>query len=89
MNRRDRVEGLLLGCAVGDSVGLPAEGLSKTNIHRRWNGVWKQRLLFGRGMISDDTEHTLIVAECLVRSKGDVELFRQMLAWRQIGRAHV
>lgn len=76
----DRFEGLLLGCAVGDSIGLPAEGLSRERIRRRWKGIWKQRLVFGRGLISDDTEHTWMVAECIARCGGDVERFRKLLA---------
>jgi len=78
----DRIEGLLFGCAVGDSIGLPGEGLSKERIRRRWNGCWRQRLVLGRGMISDDTEHTMMVADCLTRCGGDVEVFRRMLAWK-------
>lgn len=81
MNRH-LLEGLLWGCAVGDSIGLPGEGMSKTRIRRRWKGVWKQRLLFGRGLVSDDTEHTWMVAECLFQSRGDVEEFKRLLAWK-------
>jgi ADP-ribosylglycohydrolase len=80
--RAEAILGLLIGCAVGDSIGLPAEGMSKTRIRRRWKGVWKQRLLFGHGLISDDTEHTWQVAECLLQSRGDVEKFRPLLAWK-------
>lgn len=54
---RQRFAGLLLGTAVGDALGLPAEGLSPEKIKRRWRGQWRMRLIFGRGMISDDTEH--------------------------------
>lgn len=78
----ERIDGLLWGCAVGDSIGLPAEGMSRVRIARRWKGGWSQRLLFGRGMISDDTEHTLMVAECLARCRGEVVEFRRLLAWQ-------
>lgn len=54
--------GVLLGTAVGDSLGLPAEGMSRQRIRARWGGVWRHRFLFGHGMVSDDTEHALIVA---------------------------
>lgn len=84
--RFDRIYGLLLGCAVGDSVGLPAEGMSRARIARRWNGEWRQRLLFGWGMLSDDTEHTLMTAVALASSAGEKdrfagELARQMRWW--------
>ncbi len=62
----DLFAGLLLGGAVGDALGLPAEGLSRRAIQRRWIGRWKMRLAFGYGMISDDTEHALMVATSLV-----------------------
>ena len=78
-----KVQGCLLGCAVGDSVGLPAEGLSRKRIARRgWSGKWKHRLVFGRGMLSDDTEHTLMVANALLDAEGEVERFRKSLARR-------
>lgn len=76
------LESVLLGTAVGDSLGLPAEGLSAQKIARRWPGPWRQRFLFGRGMVSDDTEHTVFVAQCLVQSRGEAADFQRRLAWR-------
>ena len=82
LDLRDRFQGVLVGTAVGDALGLPAEGLSKQRIARRWRGEWKHRLLFGRGMISDDTEHTLFVAQALLDHPSDVDGFRRSLAWK-------
>lgn len=79
---RDRFQGVLVGTAVGDALGLPAEGLSKQRIARRWPGAWRHRFLFGRGMISDDTEHTLFVAQALLQYPTDVDGFRRALAWK-------
>lgn len=73
---------ILLGTAVGDSVGLPAEGLSRATVARRWHGEWRQRLVFGRGMVSDDTEHTVFVAQCLHLHPENVEAFQKSLARR-------
>ena len=78
----DPLQGVLVGTAVGDALGLPAEGLSKQRIARRWHGQWRHRLFFGRGMISDDTEHTLFVAQALLRHPADVDGFRRTLAWK-------
>jgi len=39
-------------------------------------------LIFGRGMISDDTEQACMVAQALIVSGGDVEAFRQNLGWQ-------
>jgi ADP-ribosyl-[dinitrogen reductase] hydrolase len=76
---------VLLGTAVGDSLGLPAEGLSRRTIGRRWPGRWGHRLVFGRGMLSDDTEHTALVAECLRRSGASIEDFERGLSLRLRG----
>ncbi|RYD35828.1 MAG: ADP-ribosylglycohydrolase family protein, partial [Verrucomicrobiaceae bacterium] len=57
----------MLGTALGDSLGLPSEGMSRGRIARRWKGELQQRFLFGRGMLSDDTEHTIMVAQALLQ----------------------
>lgn len=77
-----RLENLLLGTAVGDSLGLPAEGLSAGRIARRWPGAWTQRFFCGRGMVSDDTEHTVFVAQCLASRPEDIMAFQRRLAWK-------
>jgi ADP-ribosylglycohydrolase len=74
--------GLLLGTAVGDALGLPAENLSLEKIRKRWAGQWRMRLLFGRGMVSDDTEHTLMVAQTLLAHPDDASRFQNALAWK-------
>ena len=78
----DAIVGCLLGCALGDSIGLPFEGVSARRIERLNPGPLTQRLLFGRGMLSDDTEHTCLVAQALIASGGDPDGFGRNLAWR-------
>lgn len=89
MNSRDSYEfrriafaGVILGTAVGDALGLPAENLSPERIRRRWKGVWRMRLVFRRGMISDDTEHTLMVAQALLAHPRDATAFQRALGWK-------
>ncbi len=77
----NRMCGLLIGAAVGDALGLPAEGLSRRRIRRRYKGQWRHRLVFGRGMISDDTEHIVFVAQSLVRHPDSPERFARRLGW--------
>jgi ADP-ribosylglycohydrolase len=77
-----RLRGVLLGVAVGDSLGLPAEGLSRRRAEKFFRGKWHQRFLFSHGMISDDTEHTVFVAECLLQHPDSVSEFRRLLAWK-------
>ena len=79
INTQQRWRGLLLGTAIGDSVGLPAEGISRRRNIKLFKQQWKQRLIFNYGMISDDTEHTIFVAQALLASH-DVEGFRKRLA---------
>ena len=81
-NRADAITGSLLGCALGDSIGLPFEGISAQRIGRLNPGPFRQRLVFGHGMISDDTEHSCMVAQSLIASGGDADLFGRNMAWR-------
>ncbi|MHB0956834.1 MAG: ADP-ribosylglycohydrolase family protein [Pirellulaceae bacterium] len=78
---RDRLIGILLGTAVGDALGLPAEGLGPGRRRRLFPGPWQHRFLLGRGMISDDTEHTLFVAQSLLKHPSDASAFQRTLAW--------
>ena len=77
-----RLAGVLLGTAVGDALGLPAEGLSPQKIAARWKGQWKYRFVAGRGMISDDTEHASMVAQSLLEDSINAEKFQSILAWK-------
>jgi ADP-ribosyl-[dinitrogen reductase] hydrolase len=76
------IVGTLLGTAVGDSMGLPYEGLSNHRQALLYPEPYQQRLMFGKGMISDDTEHTCFVAQALISSAGNVDKFRSDLAGR-------
>lgn len=71
--------GCLLGTAVGDALGLPYEGLAK---HKIKSPIDRHRFIFGRGMVSDDTEHTCMVAQSLIVSGGNEQIFAKALAWR-------
>lgn len=81
MNARS-LTGSILGTAIGDAIGLPYEGLSPRRAVRLLGAPERHRLMFGRGMVSDDTEHTCMVAQALIASGGDVELFTRQLARR-------
>jgi ADP-ribosylglycohydrolase len=70
----------LLGTALGDSLGLPSEGMSRSRIAKRWKGPLEQRFLFGRGMLSDDTEHSILASQSLLMCGGDPKIFQKRLA---------
>ena len=85
----DACVGCLLGTAVGDALGLPYEGLSGRRARRLFPDVTRHHLLFGHGMVSDDTEHTAFVAQALIRCHDDPAAFARHLArslrWWLIG----
>jgi ADP-ribosylglycohydrolase len=76
------IVGCLLGTAIGDALGLPYEGLSPRRARRLFGPPDRHRLLPGRGMVSDDTEHACMVAQSLVASAGDLEVFARALSRR-------
>lgn len=79
---RDAIIGCLLGTAVGDALGLPYEGISASRAPRLLGPPDRHRFFYGRGMISDDTEHTCLVAQSLIESDGDVGVFTKRFARR-------
>ncbi|MGE0710465.1 MAG: ADP-ribosylglycohydrolase family protein [Planctomycetota bacterium] len=84
-SRAERIEGALLGVAVGDALGLPREGLSPRRASRVFGDELRHALLPGRGMLSDDTEHTCMVGQALLSARGDAAAFGRSLAWRLRG----
>ena len=81
MTLQQRLRGIMLGTAVGDSLGLPAEGISRRRAQKLFPGRPRHRLLLATGMISDDTEHTLFVAQSLLAHPTSSEKFTRRLAW--------
>jgi ADP-ribosyl-[dinitrogen reductase] hydrolase len=85
--RRRRLEGCLLGTAVGDALGLPCEGLAPAVVARRFQPLDRFRLLGRTGFVSDDTEQTALILEALCGPDGAdddvvVRRFRRgLLAW--------
>ena len=81
-NLEKRLVGCLLGTAAGDAIGLPFEKLSRRRLAKLLGKPDRHRFLFGRGMISDDTENSCLVAESLIVSRGDVDSFTREFARR-------
>lgn len=80
MTTEDLITGCLLGTAVGDAVGLPCEGVSKRRQQKLFPHADGPNLFLNRRMVSDDTEHTGMVAQALIASAGDVDIFSRSLA---------
>ena len=67
----DRIRGCLLGGAVGDAVGAPAEFMTLAQIRQRYGpgGIDGMAFAYGRtGAFTDDTQMTLFTAEGLIRA---------------------
>jgi ADP-ribosyl-[dinitrogen reductase] hydrolase len=75
-----RFEGCLLGGMAGDALGLPREGLSPGRAARLFGPELSHRLLFRRGMASDDTEHACMTAQALLSDPADPARFARVLA---------
>ena len=80
--RCDNIVGCMLGTAIGDAMGLAYENISPLRARRMLGSPDSYRFLFGRGMISDDTEHTCIVAQSLIASEFKAERFGRELGRR-------
>ncbi|MCP3802103.1 ADP-ribosylglycohydrolase family protein [Allokutzneria sp. A3M-2-11 16] len=77
----DKARGALLGLAVGDALGAPAENLSRAEIAQRWGRV--EGFLSDDPVGTDDTEYAVFSALLLIEhgaalSPSDVEK-----AWRE------
>jgi|GEM_PF-6550759 len=72
----------LLGGALGDSIGLPFEGMGARRIAGLRKGRLAQSLVFGRGMVSDDTKHAVMTLLGMDAADGDVGRFARGLAGR-------
>lgn len=69
--KRRAITGCILGTAVGDAMGLACEGLSRRRQSRLFPALDGYRLLpFGKGMCSDDTEHTCMLVQSLIATAG-------------------
>jgi len=81
------IVGCILGTAVGDAMGLVYEGLSRQRQMRMFPEIEGYRFLFNKGMTSDDTEHTCMLAQALIES-GNYRIdrlekeFTSNFAWR-------
>ncbi|MCP4398404.1 MAG: ADP-ribosylglycohydrolase family protein [bacterium] len=82
MTREESIVGCLLGTAVGDALGLAYEGLSKQRQAKMFPDIGGYHFVLGKGMVSDDTEHSCMVAQALLVAAGDRDAFIRSLARR-------
>lgn len=81
-----QITGLLVGTAIGDAIGLPREGLSPKRAYKLFGGKLQHSLIVTPweriGLCSDDTEHAVIVGQCLLDMNCDADNFIKLLADR-------
>ncbi|MEQ8717761.1 MAG: ADP-ribosylglycohydrolase family protein [Acidimicrobiales bacterium] len=87
----DRYRGCLLAGAMGDALGRPVEGMPREEVVRPvsefkpWRG-WEQGPI---GTITDDTQLTMVVAECLLANGGRIDpadLAARFVEWLPVAR---
>ncbi|MDR2872860.1 MAG: ADP-ribosylglycohydrolase family protein [Xanthomonadaceae bacterium] len=78
-----RFEGLLVGMAVGDSLGLPCSGWSRQRVGRYVKKLSRHhRPVAAWGLCGDSTECAWMAALALLARADDASSFAETLAWR-------
>lgn len=81
--RQEHIHGLILGVALGESLGLARRGLSRRKALRRYGRTpLRFRFVPKRGVYSEYTRIMLVNAQGLLNCRSDVRLFRRAFAWR-------
>ncbi len=78
----DALAGCLVGTAIGDALGLVCEGLSRERQWLIYPDLEHYHFFLERGMVSDDTEHTCMVAQALISAPDDPQHFTHLMAWK-------
>ncbi|MCW5756847.1 MAG: ADP-ribosylglycohydrolase family protein [Phycisphaeraceae bacterium] len=82
MQEASALERFVMGAMVGDALGLPYERLGRGRVRALLGDrPLRHRMLFGRGLVSDDTEHTLMTMVAFHGANGDSDKFGSRLAW--------
>jgi ADP-ribosyl-[dinitrogen reductase] hydrolase len=78
--REESLYGALIGCAVGDALGIAYENLSPRRVLRLFPDPTRYHLLPSVGLISDDAEQAMMTLRALACSGGAPERFLTHLA---------
>lgn len=74
--------GCLVGTSIGDALGLAVEGLSRERQARMYPHLDGYHFFFGKGLVSDDSEHTFMLAQSLISSRQTPEQLQQRFGWK-------
>ncbi len=80
------LQGVLLGTALGDALGVPVDGLNSRQIARRFGEVRNFHFAAGMGFVSDDTEQTALLARAIAMNPDDAaacaeDFKKSLLGW--------
>ncbi|MGW0734604.1 ADP-ribosylglycohydrolase family protein [Streptomyces sp. NPDC002851] len=78
---RDRARGALLGLAVGDALGAPAENLKPSEIRRRWGRI--ESFVSEHPEGTDDTEYAIFSGLLLARHGSGLTVAHAEKAWHR------
>lgn len=78
----DALAGCLVGTAIGDALGMVCTGLARERQYLIYPDLEHYHFFLGRGMTSDDTEQTCMVAQALISAPDDPQQFTQVMAWK-------
>ncbi|MNU60510.1 ADP-ribosylglycohydrolase [compost metagenome] len=82
--RCERFTEFLRGVALGDSLGMLPENLDRQQVARMFGGQVTQKMPFGRGFVSDETEQALLTARAIMRAgetKPKQAMRGELFAW--------
>jgi ADP-ribosyl-[dinitrogen reductase] hydrolase len=78
--RQAAISGCLLGCALGDALGLPYEGLTAQRAKKILGAPNRLRLIMSFGLVSDDTEHSCLIAQSYLKHSENPTTFQRYFA---------
>ncbi len=82
---KDAFEGVLLGTAIGDALGLPFEGMTTKAVARAFREPLRFTFVGRTGIVSDDTEQTALVAQSLAAHPADRNACVAAFRWSLLG----
>lgn len=78
--REESLYGALIGCAIGDALGIAYENLSPRRALRLFPDPTRYHLLPSVGLVSDDAEQAIMTLRALAHSGGEPARFQARLA---------
>jgi ADP-ribosylglycohydrolase len=82
--RYSRLREFLRGVALGDSLGMLPENLDRSQVARMFGDKISQKMPFGRGFVSDETEQALLTIRAMGRQQQTLLPLKPSLRWELV-----